>query len=85
MYIFLIVIGAILLLICGPIFLATHTATKNQANWDDFYKTVEEKNLPAPEDVIYKIVCKMNFWTMIGIILGLFAVLSGIILQVTFK
>jgi len=85
MNIFLIVIGAILLLICGPIFLATRTATKNQANWDDFYKTVEEKNLPAPEEVIYKLVCKINFWTMIGVILGLFSVLGGIILQITIK
>jgi hypothetical protein len=85
MNIFLIVIGAILLLICSPIFMATHIATKNQANLDDFYKTVEEKNLPAPEEVVYKLVCKMNFWTMLGAILGLFAVLCGIILQVTVK
>jgi hypothetical protein len=85
MNIFLIVIGAILLLICGPIFMATHAATKNQANWDDFYKTVEEKNLPAPEEVIYKLVCKMNFWSMLGVVLGLLSILGGIILQITIK
>ena len=73
------------MLICGPIFMATHAATKNQANWDDFYKTVEEKNLPAPEEVIYKLVCKMNFWTSIGTIIGIILVAGGIILQITIK
>jgi len=85
MNIFLIIIGAILLLICGPLFLATHTATKNQDNWNDFYKLVEEKNLPASEDTIYHLVCKMNFWFMLGVILGLFLLTGGIILQITLK
>ena len=49
MNIFLIIIGGILLLFCGFMFLATHTAIKNQNNWDEFYKDVEKKNLPVPE------------------------------------
>ena len=85
MNIFLIVIGAILLLICGPTCLATHTAIKNQANWDEFYKIIEEKNLPAPEEVVYNLVCKMNFWFSIGLILGLVLLTGGIILQITLK
>jgi cytochrome b subunit of formate dehydrogenase len=85
MNIFLIVIGAILLLICGPTFWATHTATKNQASWDEFYKVFQEKNLSVPEEVVYKLVCKMNFWFMIGVIFGLFLLTGGIILQITFK
>jgi hypothetical protein len=85
MNIFLIVIGAILLLICGPIFLVTHTAIKNQANWDDFYKAFQEKNLSVPEEVVYNLVCKMNFWFMVGVILGLFLLTGGIILQIALK
>jgi len=85
MNIFLIVIGAILLIFCGSLALATHTAIKNQANWDDFYKSIEEKNLPAPEEVVYNLVCKMNFWSSIGTIIGIILVAGGIILQITTK
>ncbi len=85
MNILLIVIGAILLLICGSTCLATHTATKNQANWDECYKIIEEKNLPVSEEVVYNLVCKMKFWFGIGLILGLALLTSGIILQITFK
>ena len=80
MNIFLIIIGSILVLFCGFMFLATHTAIKNQDNWNDFYKSVEEKNLSVPEETVYNIVCKMNFWFSIGTVIGLLLLGSGILL-----
>ena len=80
MNIFLIIIGAIIFFICGFLALATHTAIKNQENWDDFYKSVEEKNLPMPEEAVSHMVCKMNFITSIGTIIGLILLFGGILL-----
>lgn len=85
MNIFLIIIGVILLVICGTMFLSTNVAIKNQYNWNDFYKSIEEKNLPVPEEIVYKLVCKMNFWFGIGLVIGLLLAISGIILQITLK
>lgn len=85
MNIFLIIIGAILLIICGILFLSTHTTIKNQANWDKFYKSVEEQNLPIPEEAVYKLVYKMNFWFGFGTALGVIILMAGIILQITTK
>lgn len=65
--------------------MATHIATKNQANWDEFYKAVEEKNLFVPEEIVYNLVCKLNFWFSLGLILGLVLLIGGIILQITIK
>ena len=80
MNIFLIIIDIILLPVCGFGYMVTYTAIKNQANWDDFYKEVEEENLPVSEEVLYKLVCKMNLWSSIGLILGLLLLAGGIIL-----
>lgn len=85
MNIFLIVIGAILVLICGFMCLATYAATKNQANWDDYYKFAEEKNLPATEEELYRVICKLKFWHSIGLILGILLLICGIILQISYK
>ena len=85
MNIFLIIIGIILLLVCGIGYLATSTVIKNQANWDDFYKEVEEENLPVSEEALYKLVYKMNLWSGVGLILGILLFISGIILQIIFK
>lgn len=85
MNIFLIIIGAILLIICGILFLSTLITIKNQANWDKFYKSIEEQNLPVPEEAVYKIVYKMNFWFGFGTALGVVVLMAGIILQITTK
>ena len=76
----LIIIGALLTIFCGIVYLATNTAIKNQDNWDDFYKSVEEKNLPVPEETVYNLVCKMNFWFCIGFIIGIIALIGGLLL-----
>ena len=60
MKIFLIVIGIILLLIGGFGYLVTHMVIKSQADWDDFYKELEKENPPISEEVLYKLVYKMN-------------------------
>ena len=85
MNIFLIIIGIILLLVCGIGYLATGTVIKNQASWDDFYKEVEEENPPVSEEVLYKLVCKMNLWSSIGLVLGLLLLAGGIVLQIIIK
>ena len=85
MNIFLIIVGAIFLLICGPVYLSTYIATKNQTNWDKFYKLIEEKNLSATEEIIYNFVCKMGFWFGSGSILGGLLLICGIILQIALK
>ena len=80
MNIFLIIIGAILLFICGILCLASGRAIKNQTNWDDFYKQIKEKILDIPEEAVYNLVRRMNFWSAVGVLLGFALVLGGIIL-----
>ena len=85
MKIFLIVIGIILLLVFGLGYLVTYTTIKNQANWEDFYKEVEKENPSILEEIIYRIICKMNFWSGVGLILGVLLFIVGIILQIILK
>ena len=85
MKIFLIVIGIILVLVFGFGYLVTYTTIKNQANWDGFYKEVEKENSSILEEFIYRIVCKMNFWSSVGLILGALLFIGGVILQIMFK
>ena len=85
MKIFLIVIGIILLLIGGFGYLITYMVIKSQADWDDFYKEVEEENPLNSEEALYKLVYKMNLWSGVGLILGILLFISGIILQIIFK
>ena len=85
MNIFLIIFGAIIFLMFGVVYLSTHTVTKSQENWDDFYKAVEERNLAIPEEYTYELVCKIRFWTGVGTILGLVALVGGILLQIFTK
>ena len=85
MKIFLIVIGIILLLIGGFGYLVTYRVIKSQADWDDFYKEVEEENPLNSEEALYKLVYKMNLWSGVGLILGILLFISGIILQIIFK
>lgn len=85
MKIFLIVIGIILLLVFGLGYLVTYTTIKNQANWEDFYKEVEKENPSILEEIIYRIICKMNFWSGVGLILGVLLFIVGVILQIILK
>ena len=85
MNIFLIIIGGLLLFFCGLMYIATHMAIKDQKHWDEFYAQVQERNLPAPEETIYQIVCRMNFWFSLGAIVGLIILVGGILLQVFTK
>ena len=85
MKIFLIVIGIILFLIGGFGYLVTHTVIKSQADWDDFYKELEKENPLISEEALYKLVCKMNLWFSVGLILGILLLIGGIILQIMFK
>ena len=85
MKIFLIVIGIILLLIGGFGYLITYTVIKSQADWDDFYKEVEKENPLSSEEALYKLVSKMNLWSIVGLILGMLLFIGGIILQIMFK
>ena len=85
MKIFLIVIGIILLLVFGLGYLVTYTTIKNQANWEDFYKEVEKENPSILEEIIYRIICKMNFRSGVGLILGVLLFIVGVILQIILK
>ena len=85
MKIFLIVIGIILLLISGFGYLVTYMVIKSQADWDDFYKEVEKENPLSSEEALYKLVSKMNLWSIVGLILGMLLFIGGIILQIMFK
>ena len=85
MKIFLIVIGIILLLIGGFGYLITYMVIKSQADWDDFYKEVEKENPLSSEEALYKLVSKMNLWSIVGLILGMLLFIGGIILQIMFK
>ena len=85
MKIVLIVIGIILLLIGGFGYLVTYTVIKSQADWDDFYKEVEKENPLSSEEALYKLVYKMNLWSIVGLILGMLLFIGGIILQIMFK
>ena len=85
MKIFLIIIGIILLLIGGFGYLVTYMVIKSQADWDDFYKEVEKENPLSSEEALYKLVSKMNLWSIVGLILGMLLFIGGIILQIMFK
>ena len=85
MNIFLIIIGIILLLIGGFGYLVTYMVIKSQADWDDFYKELEKENPLISEEVLYKLVYKMNLWFSVGLILGILLLIGGIILQIMFK
>ena len=85
MKILLIVIGIILLLIGGFGYLITYMVIKSQADWDDFYKEVEKENPLSSEEALYKLVSKMNLWSIVGLILGMLLFIGGIILQIMFK
>ena len=85
MKIFLIVIGIILLLISGFGYLVTYMVIKSQADWDDFYKEVEKENPLSSEEALYKLVYKMNLWSIVGLILGILLFIGGIISQIMFK
>ena len=85
MKILLIVIGIILLLIGGFGYLVTYMVIKSQADWDDFYKEVEKENPLSSEEALYKLVSKMNLWSIVGLILGMLLFIGGIILQIMFK
>ena len=85
MKIFLIVIGIILLLISGFGYLVTYMVIKSQADWDDFYKEVEKENPLSSEEALYKLVSKMNLWSIVGLILGILLLIGGIISQIMFK
>ena len=85
MKIFLIVIGIILLLISGFGYLVTYMVIKSQADWDDFYKEVEKENPLSSEEALYKLVSKMNLWSIVGLILGILLFIGGIISQIMFK
>ena len=85
MKIFLIVIGIILLLIGGFGYLVTYMVIKSQADWDDFYKEVEKENPLSSEEALYKLVSKMNLWSIVCLILGMLLFIGGIILQIMFK
>ena len=85
MKIFLIVIGIILLLIGGFGYLITYMVIKSQGDWDDFYKEVEKENPLSSEEALYKLVSKMNLWSIVGLILGMLLFIGGIILQIIFK
>ena len=85
MKIFLIVIGIILLLIGGFGYLVTYMVIKSQADWDDFYKEVEKENPLSSEEALYRLVSRMNLWSIVGLILGMLLFIGGIILQIIFK
>ena len=85
MKILLIVIGIILLLIGGFGYLVTYMVIKSQADWDDFYKEVDKENPLISEEALYKLVYKMNLWSIVGLILGMLLFIGGIILQIMFK
>ncbi len=80
MNIFLIVIGALLFLFCGAMYLGTHHILKDQKTWEMFVKKGEERNMDIPEEYLYQLVTKMNFWFGAGTLLGLLATASGILL-----
>ena len=72
------------MLVFGLGYLVTYTTIKNQANWEDFYKEVEKENPSILdsilEEIIYRIICKMNFWSGVGLILGVLLFIVGVIL-----
>jgi len=83
MFIFMIIIGAIMSFFGGVIFFSSYTAIKNEANWNDFIEHVQKENSPIanyPEDVVYNLVCKINRFSCIILIIGLLCLGSGVAL-----
>jgi len=81
MFVFMIIIGAIMSFFGGVIFFSSSTAIKNEANWNDFIEHVQKENSPIanyPEDVVYNLVCKINRFSCIILIIGLLCLGSGV-------
>jgi len=96
MYIFLIIIGSIILLFSGLIWLAAYLATKNQKNWDSFISSFQkswaekERNenvsLPEiPEETLYNMVLKIRNISSFICMISLVIAGAGIALQITVK
>lgn len=78
--IILCIVGILALFIGGILYASTHSAIKNQKNWDEFYKEAEKKNFPWPEEEFYRLVCKMNTCGMWILLIGLLFIFGGILL-----
>lgn len=81
MGIFLIIIGALLVLFGAFFWLPMYISTKNQANWDKFYKEAEEKLPAIPEETVYNIVLRMKLGFGCAALLGLVCLMGGILMQ----
>lgn len=81
MSIALTIIGAIVTLFSGIIFFSSNIAVSSDKNWEDFMKHIQEDASPIanyPEDVIYKLVCKIHRFSCIIFIVGLIILGAGI-------
>ena len=81
--IILCIAGILALFIGSTLYASTHTAIKNQKNWDEFYKEAEKKNLPLPEEELYRLVCKLNTCGMWVLLIGMLLVFGSILLLVS--
>jgi hypothetical protein len=84
----MVVLGAIISLISGIMFLSSNTAIKNEKNWNDFMEHMKKQDSPIanyPEDVIYSLVCKINRFSCIILIIGLMLLGAGIALTATVR
>ena len=88
MFIVMIVLGAIASFFGGIVFFSSNTAIKSEANWKDFMEHVQKENSPIanyPEDVVYNLVCKINRFSCIILIIGLMLLGAGIVLTTTVR
>ena len=77
-----IIIGILLFLFIGFIFLAVTLALKNEENWESFYKQLSESGNPLPEEEAYRMACKVKTFTLVGMLISIGIIILGIALVV---
>ena len=86
MGIFLLIIGALALILGIILFLPTRKALSNDKEWSDFYQYyLDHANNSAPEEVVYKVITKLYKASIVLLCIALVGLASGIVLQITIK
>lgn len=83
MHILLIILGSILAIAGGFIMIIASAATKNQANWDDFYNYWLENSSIADqysEEMLYKILRGIYLGSIFGVIIGITCIILSILI-----
>ena len=86
MYILMVIIGGIIALFTGYFWFITYNATKNEANWNNFWEfTQKESSWNYPEEETFKLMVRLRDISSIIFIISILIITIGIMLLICFK